>query len=67
MTGEYVVCVDSDDYISPTHIEGLYHLIEKYGADVSINTFCSFLEGTLPQPQKVLLMITYLMVFMPLS
>lgn len=52
MTGEYVVCVDSDDYISPTHIEGLYHLIEKYGADVSINTFCSFLEGTLPQPQK---------------
>ena len=50
MTGEYVVCVDSDDYISPTHIEGLYHLIEKYGADVSINTFCSFYEGSSPNP-----------------
>lgn len=50
MTGEYVVCVDSDDYISPTHIEGLYHLIEKYGADVSINTFCSFFEGSSPNP-----------------
>ena len=50
MTGEYVVCVDSDDYISPTHIEGLYHLIEKYGADVSVNTFCSFYEGSSPNP-----------------
>ena len=50
MTGEYVVCVDSDDYISPTHIEGLYHLIEKHGADVSVNTFCSFYEGSSPNP-----------------
>lgn len=52
MTGEYVVCVDSDDYISPTHIEGLYHLIEKYGADVSVNTFCSFYEGSSPNPNS---------------
>lgn len=50
MTGEYVVCVDSDDYISPTHIEGLYHLIDKYGADVSVNTFCPFYEGASPNP-----------------
>lgn len=50
MTGEYVVFVDSDDYISPTHIEGLYHLIENYGADVSVNTFCSFYEGSSPNP-----------------
>ena len=52
MTGEYVVCVDSDDYISPTHIEGLYRLIEKYGADVSVNTCCPFLEGMRPCPAK---------------
>lgn len=52
MTGEYVVCVDSDDYISPTHIEGLYRLIEKYGAEVSINTFCAFFEGTTPKPKE---------------
>lgn len=50
MKGEYVVCVDSDDYISSTHIEGLYHLIEKHGADVSVNTFCSFYEGSSPNP-----------------
>ena len=52
MTGEYVVCVDSDDYISPTHIEGLYRLIEKYGADASVNTCCPFPEGTTPYPVK---------------
>lgn len=52
MTGEYVVCVDSDDYITPTHIEGLYHLIEKYGAEVAVNNSCNFLEGTTPHPAK---------------
>lgn len=51
MTGEYVVCVDSDDYISPTHIEGLYHLLEKYGADISVNSFCAFYEGSSPNPK----------------
>lgn len=51
MTGEYVVCVDSDDYISPTHIEGLYNLIEKYEADISINTFCTFSESEMPHPK----------------
>ncbi len=52
MTGEYVVCVDSDDFISPTHIEGLYRLIEKHGADASVNTSCHFPEGTTPHPAK---------------
>lgn len=50
MTGDYVVCVDSDDYISPTHIEGLYRLIIKYGAQIAINNSCAFLEGTTPLP-----------------
>lgn len=49
--GDYIVCVDSDDYISPTHIEGLYKLIEQYDADVAINTSCSFLEGNEPKPK----------------
>lgn len=52
MTGEYVVCVDSDDYVSPTHIAGLYHLIEKYGAQVAVNNSCNFLEGTIPHPAE---------------
>lgn len=52
MTGEYVVCVDSDDHISPTHVEGLYHLIEKYSAQVAVNSFCAFMENTEPYPAK---------------
>lgn len=52
MTGEYVVCVDSDDYISPTHIEGLYRLIERYEAQVAVNNSCSFFEGKTPLPAK---------------
>jgi hypothetical protein len=52
VTGDYVVCVDSDDFIFPTHIEGLYKLIKDYDADVAINTSCSFFEGTEPQPDE---------------
>lgn len=52
MTGDYVVCVDSDDYVSPTHIEGLYNLAKKYNADIAINTCCMFFDGTEPNPTK---------------
>lgn len=52
MTGDYVVCVDSDDYVSPTHIEGLYNLAKKYDADIAINTCCMFFDGTKPNPTK---------------
>lgn len=51
-TGEFVVCVDSDDYIAPNHIEGLYNLIDQYGTDVAIHNFCSFDEGGIPSPKS---------------
>lgn len=50
MTGEYVVFVDSDDYIAPTHIEGLYSMIQRYQAEISVNTFIAFHDGTTPLP-----------------
>ena len=50
MTGEYAVCVDSDDYVSLTYVEGLYNLISRYGAQVAVNSSCSFLEGQEPCP-----------------
>lgn len=50
MTGEYVVFVDSDDYIAKTHIEGLYKIIKKYNAQVAINSYCSFHENEIPKP-----------------
>ena len=33
-TGEYVICVDGDDYISKEYIEVFYESIDKTGADV---------------------------------
>lgn len=52
LTGDYVVCVDSDDYISNTHIEGLYNLLKQNDADVAINTYCTFSGHVLPKPRK---------------
>lgn len=50
MTGEYVVFVDSDDYIAPTHIEGLYSMIQRYQAEIGVNTFITFHDGSTPLP-----------------
>ena len=51
MTGDYVVCIDSDDYVSPTHIEGMYNLANKYDAEIAVNCWCTFLDGSDPQPK----------------
>lgn len=37
--GEYVVCIDSDDTVSPVFLESLYHSALSHNADVS---FCLF-------------------------
>lgn len=39
MTGEYVVFIDSDDYIEKNYISYLYYLIIKYKAQISICNF----------------------------
>lgn len=52
MTGEYVVFVDSDDYIAPTHIEGLYKMIQYHKAEISINSFTTFYDGLIPHPHS---------------
>lgn len=52
MTGEYVVFVDSDDYIAPTHIEGLYKMIQYHKAEISINSFSTFYDGLIPHPHS---------------
>lgn len=37
--GEYVTFVDSDDTIISTYISDLYHLVQKYNADMSLGGF----------------------------
>lgn len=36
MSGEYVVCVDSDDYVTEDYIEYLYSLISVNNADIAV-------------------------------
>lgn len=37
--GEYVCFVDSDDYVSPDHVEYLLGLLRDYGADIACGSF----------------------------
>ncbi len=47
VTGKYVTFIDSDDWISETHIENLYRAILEHSADAVIGAFTrAFSEGT---------------------
>ncbi|MBF0778478.1 glycosyltransferase family 2 protein [Streptococcus cuniculi] len=45
-TGDYLVFVDSDDWIDPNHIEDLYGLLQRTGSDVAVANFTQYDEGT---------------------
>lgn len=47
-TGEYILFIDSDDYVSPNHIEHLFEMITKAKADIAIEWLQPFYEGTEP-------------------
>lgn len=49
-TGDYLMFVDSDDYIAQDHIENLYKGLVHNGADVAVNTACFFQENQIPNP-----------------
>lgn len=49
-SGEYLLFVDSDDIITPDHVETLYNLIKKYKCKVSLAILQTFKEG---EPIKV--------------
>ena len=46
--GEYLIFVDSDDYITPDYIEVLYNLIKKYNCKVAVSVLQTFQEGKEP-------------------
>jgi len=43
--GEYITFIDSDDFVSPNHINTLYSLICKYRVTLSISQFKNYKEG----------------------
>lgn len=44
-SGEYLLFVDSDDIITPDHVETLYNLVKKYKCKVSLAILQTFKEG----------------------
>ncbi len=52
-TGEYVVFIDSDDYVADDYIEHLMYLITKYDADVSVAKTFSFDDGQTPELRPI--------------
>ena len=48
MQGEWVTCVDSDDFITPDYVATLYGLCEKYNCKLSIADWYIFPIGTNP-------------------
>lgn len=47
-TGEYILFIDSDDYVATNHIEHLYHILITSHADMAIEWGQTFYEGTTP-------------------
>lgn len=44
VTGDYIVFVDNDDWLELDHIQNLYDLLKKTGADIAIGNFTQFIE-----------------------
>ena len=47
--GEFVVFMDSDDYVTDDYLEYLVYLTEKYGTDIAVAGVKKFEDGTIPQ------------------
>lgn len=45
VTGQYVLFLDSDDWIDPNHISDLYDLLVRTDSDVSIANFTRYIES----------------------
>ena len=43
-TGDYILFVDSDDWLEDNHIEELYNLLKKNDADIAVSNFNYFIE-----------------------
>lgn len=49
-TGEYLLFIDADDYVSDNYVQYLYDLLQKYDADISTCRTWQFFEGDSPKP-----------------
>lgn len=49
MQGEWVTCIDSDDFVTSDYIETLYNLCKKYNCKMSVADWFIFPMGTEPR------------------
>ena len=52
-TGDYICCVDSDDYIALDYIERMHDAIEEYDADIVCCNFCFASEDGIVPDNRV--------------
>ncbi len=45
-TGEWIIFVDSDDYVEPNYVENLYNLTKKYGCKIACSRFRYVFENS---------------------
>lgn len=54
MRGEFVTCIDSDDFVSPYFIENLWNAIREYKCDIATSWFVEYYEGdSVPKTEKL--------------
>ena len=52
--GEYITCIDSDDFVSPFFIENLWVAIEKSKCEIATSWFIDYYEGdNIPETKKM--------------
>lgn len=44
VTGDYILFVDHDDWLEPTHIEDLYQALTSTQSDIAVTNFTQFIE-----------------------
>lgn len=52
--GEYLTCIDSDDFVSPYFIENLWMAIREFKCDIATSWFVEYYEGNnIPKSRKL--------------
>lgn len=52
MTGEYVTCIDSDDFVSPFFVENLWSALEENHCDIASSWFIEYHDGQVVPTSK---------------
>lgn len=58
--GDYITCIDSDDYVHPKCIESLYKALTATGADIAMGQSIAFDQGTKPSTEPLPATPTYI-------